>query len=72
MASKKSGAASFEKRLLSESEARAYIGLGRNRCREYCIQIGAVRRIGRRVLYDRAVIDRALDEMNMNAACNQA
>ncbi len=60
------------KRLLSESEAREYIGLGRIRCREYCEKIGAVRRIGKRVLYDRTVIDRALDEMNMSTACNQA
>lgn len=72
MAHKRSSVTTIEKRLLSEAEAREYIGLGKGSCREYCSQIGAVRRIGRRVLYDRVVIDRAIDDMNSKAARNQA
>lgn len=52
-----------EKRLLSIAEAAQYIGQGETRTRSYMEEIGAVRKMGRRVLFDRAVIDRALDEL---------
>lgn len=51
------------KRLLQEPEMKLYVGLGRNRAREFCESIGATVRIGRRVLYDKTVIDAALDAM---------
>lgn len=51
------------KRLLQEPEMKLYIGLGRNKAREFCESIGATVRIGRRVLYDKAVIDAAIDAM---------
>lgn len=51
------------KRLLQEPEMKLYIGLGRNKAREFCESIGATVRIGRRVLYDKEVIDSALDAM---------
>lgn len=57
-----------DKRLLDAREASIYTSMGRHGCRAFCEQIGAVRRIGGRVLFDRAVIDKALDEMNMTAA----
>lgn len=60
------------KRLMSEKETCEYVGLGRNKCRSWAAEIGAVRRIGSRVLYDRVVIDRAINEMDENTACNQA
>ena len=51
-----------EKRLLNTKEAASYLGVGTKRARKYCEQIGALRRFGARsVLFDRAVIDRALD-----------
>ncbi len=55
-----------EKRLLSIGEAAAYIGLGTSRARVWLDHIKAERRLPEaptRLLYDRAVIDRALDEM---------
>ncbi len=51
------------KRLLTEREATAYVGQGTTRAREWFKKIGARRNFGRRVLYDKVVIDRALDEM---------
>lgn len=48
-------------RLLSLSEAQLYCGLGKNTTRKWCEEIGAVRRIGSRVLFDRAVIDDAIN-----------
>lgn len=48
-------------RLLSLSEAQMYCGLGRNNTRKWCEEIGAVRRIGSRVLYDRNTIDAAIN-----------
>lgn len=51
------------KRLLSKEEFCRYIGLGHSKAEKWAAQHGAVRHIGRRVLYDRAVIDRVLDSM---------
>ena len=49
------------KRMLSEDEAQAYLGLKRSKCREFGEKINCITHIGRRVLYDRTVIDAALD-----------
>lgn len=48
------------KRLLMESEAADYIGLGRTKAREWLKQIGARVTFGRAVRYDREIIDIAL------------
>lgn len=48
-------------RLLSITELTRYTGLGRTKAREWAEEIGAVRKIGARALYDRYVIDAALD-----------
>lgn len=50
-----------EKRLLNIKEVCAYIGMGQTRAREYMDKIGATRKFGGRVLYDKIVIDRYLD-----------
>jgi len=50
-----------EKRLLDVCEVCAYLSMGRNRGVEFARSIGSERRIGRRCLYDKAVIDRYLD-----------
>lgn len=57
-------AGSVEKRLLDATEVCAYLGLGRNRGVEFARAIGSERKIGRRSLYDKAVIDKVLDEMS--------
>ncbi len=49
------------KRLLSVEEACGYIGLGKSAAKVYLDRIGAKRKIGRRVLYDKTVIDAALN-----------
>ena len=51
-----------EKRLLTLQEAAQYIGLGTRRAREFMNQIGAVRKFGSRVLFDKNVIDQELDQ----------
>lgn len=53
--------AQIPKRLLSVEEACGYIGLGRSAAKIYLDRIGAKRKIGRRVLYDKTVIDAALN-----------
>ena len=50
-----------EKRLLDVKEVCNYLSLGRNRAVEFAKSIGAERKIGRRCLYDKVVIDRHLD-----------
>lgn len=52
------------KRMLSAAEASTYCGLGRTRTRELAELAGAVRRFGRRVLFDKTKLDEALDAMN--------
>lgn len=46
-----------EQLLLSEKEVQEYTSLGRNTARELMKEIGAVKKVGRRVLYYRPVID---------------
>lgn len=53
-------------RLLHLNELQIYIGLGRNKAIEWGKSIKADVHIGRRVLYDRVVIDKVLDEMRKN------
>lgn len=51
------------KRLLNVAEMLKYTGLGRTSGLAWCKKIGALRHIGSRALYDRAVIDKAIDEL---------
>lgn len=51
-----------DKRLLSLSEGASYTSLGKTTFRKWAEDINAVRHIGSRVLFDRAVIDQALDK----------
>ncbi len=57
-----------EKRMLTASEAEGYTGLGRNTLRHWAESIGAVRKIGTRVLFDKYVIDKAMDDAAAAAA----
>ncbi len=50
-----------DKRLFSAEEGQEYCGLGRLKFRQFADKIGATKKFGTRVLFDRAVIDRALD-----------
>lgn len=50
------------KRLLNLQEFSNYTGLGKTKGREWAEEHGAIRHIGRRLLFDRVVIDRVLDE----------
>ncbi len=50
-----------DKRMLSEKESARYCGLGRSSIRKLGAEIGAVQHYGRRVLYDRTVLDAYLD-----------
>lgn len=52
-----------KKRLLNIKEVCSYVGMGRTNVREYMDKIGATRKFGGRVLFDKTVIDAALDKM---------
>ncbi len=54
--------AMYAKRLLSVKGLCAYIGMGQTKAEAWAREHGALIRIGRRVLYDRVVIDKAIDE----------
>lgn len=51
------------KRMLSVTEMETYTGLGRNAARKFAEEAGALRKYGRRVLIDKAALDKALDAM---------
>jgi len=55
-------------RLLTLPDAADYTGMGRNSARKFFDEIGAVRHFGKRVLIDRSVVDKHLDEMTAAAA----
>lgn len=50
-------------RLLSERQLCVYTGLGRNKAREFGEKCGAKKKIGGRVLFDKNIIDKAIDEL---------
>lgn len=50
-----------EKRMLSIEEAAFYTGMGRTKCRQWLRDIGAIRKVGSRVICDKKVIDKELD-----------
>lgn len=54
--------AMYGKRLLNVKELCTYIGMGHTRAEAWAREHGALKRIGRRVLYDRVAIDKAIDE----------
>lgn len=51
-----------EKRLFNLEELRAYTGMGETKAKQYAEEIGAVRRFGKSVRYDRETIDADLDK----------
>jgi len=51
-----------DKRLINILELTVYLGVGRNMARKFSDEIGATRFIGRRVLFDRNVIDDAINK----------
>lgn len=53
-----------DKRLLDVPEMCAYLNLGRNKGVQFAKEIGAERKIGRRCLYDKSVIDKYLDSLS--------
>ena len=55
--------AEISPRLLTEKEAMAYTRMGRTAFRKWADLIGAKRKIGRILRFDREVIDRAIDDM---------
>ena len=53
----------LEVRLLDVPALCAYMGLGRNTAMNFAKAAGAEKKFGRRCLYDRKIIDKAIDEM---------
>lgn len=57
------GTVTIEKRLLDANEVCSYLSLGRCKGVEFAKEIGAEIKIGRRALYDKAKIDKYLNEL---------
>lgn len=55
----------MEKRLLKETEAQQYTGLGKSKARTWLHEIGADVHIGRAVRYDRVRIDQVITELGL-------
>ena len=60
------------RRLVSLPEYMDYIGLGRNKAREFGEEIGAAVRIGRAVRYDLEVTSKYLDKITGQSGSNSA
>lgn len=59
------------KRLLNTKELMNYTGLGESKARQWAAKIGCMKKIGRRTVYDREIIDNAingLEEVRLGAA----
>ena len=57
-----------KKRMLSEKELQTYSGLGRSTCRK--VFAGMSKHIGRRVLYDRELVDKFLSQNSDDSQCD--
>lgn len=51
------------KRLLNIRELIDYTGLGESKAKLWAREIGAAKKIGRRTVYDRKIIDKCIDEL---------
>ena len=51
------------KRMLKVCEAMAYTSMGKTNLVKWSNQIGAIKRIGRSVFFDRKIIDEAIDAL---------
>ena len=51
-----------EKRMLNIKEVCIYTGIGQSMARQYMEEIGATKHFGRRVLFDKNIIDTALNK----------
>lgn len=55
--------AEFETRMLDINGLCAYVGLGKTNAMDFGMKCGAKRKMGKRTLYDKRIIDKALDEL---------
>lgn len=53
-----------ETRMLDVNALCAYISMGKTKATEFGERCGAKRKMGKRTLYDKKIIDRALDKLN--------
>ena len=54
------------KRLLNVNELCEYINMGKTRAAAWGKAIGADIRLGRRLLFDRVIVDKAIDKLHEN------
>lgn len=52
----------MEQRYLDIEECKQYLHLGESKCRSFMKEIGAERKIGKRCVYDRLIIDSYLEQ----------
>lgn len=54
----------LEVRMMGVEELCAYIGMGKTKATEFGESVGAKRKLGKRTLFDKKIIDKALDELS--------
>ena len=64
--------ANMEKRLLGVDELMNYLSLGKNKAMEFGKESGAVVHIGKRTLYDKVMIDRAIEDAKQLEPCEDS
>lgn len=52
-----------ETRMLTADQGERYSGMGKNNFRKWADSIGATRKFGKSIRFDKTVIDKALDAM---------
>ena len=51
------------RRLMNIRELMDYTGLGESKAKRWARETGAAKKIGRRTVYDRKIIDKCIDEL---------
>ena len=64
--------ANMEKRLLGVDDLMNYLSLGKNKAMEFGKESGAVVHIGKRTLYDKVMIDRAIEDAKQLEPCEDS
>lgn len=60
------------KRMMNIEELCEYIGMGKTYTSKWAKEHGLARKIGRRILYDKVLVDKLIDDLNKEGENNHA
>lgn len=60
------------KRMMNIEELYEYIGMGKTYTSKWAKEHGLARKIGRRTLYDKVLVDKLIDDLNKEGENNHA